>query len=173
MIRTYAACVFAISLLLGCQTKEPTNTSLLSPDQTIRVALVLNLPDSSLSYQVAVKKNQEYVTVIEPSSLGLVRDDQDFARGFTAIRASKTVAGSESYEMLVGKKRQQEAAYREKSYTVTKENGAVLTVRFRVFNDGLGFRYEWDDESAESYTIQDERTAFNLPAKGKKLVTTL
>ena len=168
MIRPYTVFIFIFPLLLGCQTEAPVDTSLFSPDRRIKVEVSIAPQDSSLSYRVAFRNQEEYTTVVEPSSLGLVRDDRSFARGFAALKASETVSGSESYEMLIGKRRKQDAAYREKAYTVTHGDGASLTVRFRVFDDGLGFRYEWDGASEESYTIQDELTTFNLPVEGQK-----
>ena len=37
-----------------------------------------------------------------------------------------------------------------------------LTLRFRVFDDGLGFRYEYQVPQVDSVFVMDELTSFNL-----------
>ena len=171
MTRPLAYCILPITLFLGCQpTKPPADPALYSPDQRIKVEVSLDPADSSLSYRVEFKQGESYVTVIEPSELGLIADGaerRDLSRGFTNLTVSKTIEGTEAYEMLIGKRREHEADYQEKTYTVTQQ-GDSLTLRFRVFNDGLGFRYAWNGPSGQAYTIQDELTTFNLLADGQK-----
>ena len=48
--------------------------------------------------------------------------------------------------------------------TDTKET--LLTLRFRVFNDGIGFRYEYQVPDADSLFITDELTSFNIAQDG-------
>ena len=45
------------------------------------------------------------------------------------------------------------------------EEDVKLTIRVRVFNDGLGFRYEYDTP-ADSLLLMDEYTSFNLAENG-------
>ncbi len=171
MIRSLAYCALLV-LLSGCQSPEQlANLALYSPDQRIRVEVSLDPADSSVSYQVGLKQGDGYVTVVKPSTLGLVAEaangqQLDLSQGFATLTASETTEGTEAYEMLIGKSRQHEAAYQEKSYTLTHQDDS-LTLHFRVFDDGLGFRYAWSG-TGQSYTIQDERTAFNLPTDGQK-----
>ncbi len=173
MIRPLACCILSITLLLGCQSTEPpADPVLYSPDQRIRVEVSLDPVDSSLSYQVAIKQDDTYVTVVEPSRLGLLAEAAngnrlDLSQGFATLTASEATEGTENYKMLISKRREREAAYREKTYTLVQQDDS-LTLRFRVFNDGLGFRYAWSGAAGQAYTIQDELTAFNLPTDGQK-----
>lgn len=173
MIRPLTYCTCFIVVLLGCQPAEqPADTALYSPDQRIKVEVSLDPADSSLSYQVGFQQGETYATVVKPSRLGLIADGangdrRDLSRGFDNLTVSETTEGTETYEMLIGKRRQHQAAYQEKVYTLTHQ-GDSLTLRFRAFNDGLGFRYAWSGASGQSYTIQDELTTFNLPADGQK-----
>ncbi len=173
MIRSLPCCIFLITLFLSCQSNEPpADPALYSPDQRIRVEVSLDPADSSLSYQVAIKQGNTYATVVKPSRLGLLAeaangDRLDLSQGFATLTASETTEGTEEYDMLIGKRRQHEASYQEKAYTVIQQNDS-LTLRFRVFNDGLGFRYVWSGATGQAYTIQDEMTAFNLPTDGQK-----
>ncbi len=173
MIRSLTYYASFVVLLLACQpTEQPADLALYSPDERIKVEISLDPADSSVSYQVGLKRGDTYLPVVKPSALGLVAEAAngnrlDLSRGFATLTASETTAGTEQYEMLTGKRRQHEAAYQEKAYTLVWQNDS-LTLRFRVFNDGLGFRYAWSGGSGQSYTIQDELTAFNLPTDGQK-----
>ncbi|KAA6332673.1 alpha-glucosidase, partial [termite gut metagenome] len=51
-----------------------------------------------------------------------------------------------------------------------ERNGAQrrLSVIFRSFDDGIGFRYEFpEQENLKDFVITDERTEFSLPDGGK------
>ena len=41
-------------------------------------------------------------------------------------------------------------------------SGKKLNIVFRVYDDGLGFRYEFPEQDFESIEIIDEHTEFNL-----------
>ena len=43
------------------------------------------------------------------------------------------------------------------------EDQVQLTLRFRVFNDGVGFRYEYNVPNVDSLMITDELTTFHHP----------
>ena len=44
--------------------------------------------------------------------------------------------------------------------------GVRLTLRFRLFDDGLGFRYEYEASGADSLRVTDELTEFRFAADG-------
>ena len=161
--------ILIIFLLMGCQgqTEQSPDTALYSPNQKIKIDVMLG-QDSSLMYQVSFRQGDAYMPIVEPSPLGLVLDNQDFSHNFTELTASRTTVGDASYRMLIGKKTQQEASFRERAYTATAPNGLTLTVRFKAFEDGLGFRYELNDELPGKHTVQDELTTFDLPSEGQK-----
>ena len=45
-----------------------------------------------------------------------------------------------------------------------------LTLRFRVFDDGLGFRYEYQVPQVDSVFVMDELTSFNPGAGWQVMV---
>ena len=49
---------------------------------------------------------------------------------------------------------------------MVNDDGISLTMRFRIFDDGLGFRYEYKAENADSIIITDELTTFNINGNG-------
>ena len=49
-----------------------------------------------------------------------------------------------------------------------KNNNRYIRIRFRLFNDGLGFRYEFPKQNDLSYfVIKEERSEFNLAGNHK------
>ena len=54
--------------------------------------------------------------------------------------------------------------YNELFVTFTQEgSGRILGVRFRLFNDGLGFRYEFPEQpTLHIFQVEEELTEFNL-----------
>lgn len=55
--------------------------------------------------------------------------------------------------------------YREMAVTRDDSN-SKFTVRFRVFDDGMAFRYEWDVQGVDTMSVTDELTEFNFAVDG-------
>lgn len=56
--------------------------------------------------------------------------------------------------------------YNEMAVALTNSAGIKLTIRFRVFDDGLGFRYEYKVSKVDSVFVTDEQTQFNIAEDG-------
>lgn len=52
--------------------------------------------------------------------------------------------------------------YNEMAVHLSDAAATKLILRFRVFDDGVGFRYEYEVSGADSLLITDELTAFNI-----------
>lgn len=129
--------------------------------------LVLNVsvndsgtPTYSLSYKGK--------TLVADSRLGLVADEMGFADNFT-ISATDTMTVDRSWEPVWGEYSTVRDHFRELAVTFTGgEPSREMTVRFRVFDDGLGFRYELPRQDNANYlTLRDEATEFNFTADHK------
>jgi hypothetical protein len=118
------------------------------------------------TYAVQYKQQR----VMAASGLGFsLTDDSTFYKGFELANTSRRVVDESwkpvwgevntirnHYEELVVKLRQQKAP------------GRLLNLVFRVFEDGVGFRYEFPLQSNLKYfVVADERTHFNLTADHK------
>lgn len=55
--------------------------------------------------------------------------------------------------------------YNEMAVTMSAQK-SDLTIRFRVFDDGMALRYEWNVASVDSLTVTDELTEFNFATDG-------
>lgn len=103
--------------------------------------------------------------VVLESRLGLRADEAQFESGF-AIAGVDTATIDRSWTPVWGEYATVRDHFRELAVTLKAENPArAMTVRFRVFDDGIGFRYELPLQEGTNYlTLKDELTEFNYGA---------
>ena len=101
--------------------------------------------------------------LVRPSALGLKADETAFADGF-AIAGCDTVTVDRSWEPVWGEYASVRDHFRELAVHLKADKpGREMTVRFRLFDDGLGFRYELPVQKDNNYlTLKDELTEFNF-----------
>jgi hypothetical protein len=107
--------------------------------------------------------------VIKPSKLGLeLKNDTALMDGFT-VTDSKTTTFDETWQPVWGEVRNIRNHYNELAVTLTQgETGRNIVLRFRVFDDGLGLRYEFPRQAKLSYfVVKEERTQFALTGDHK------
>lgn len=130
-----------------------------SPDGAFKMRFELQtggVPTYSLTY-----KNQE---VIKPSKLGLeLKRDSSLLYNFK-VEETKTSTFDETWSPVWGelktiRNHYNELAVRLKQSTTDRE----MIIRFRLFNDGLGFRYEFPQQKKLTYfVIKEEKTEFAM-----------
>lgn len=102
--------------------------------------------------------------VIKPSQLGLTAKEARF--GDSAVVTAGTVTSSNTtWQPVWGEYADIREHYNERAYTITDSRNPKqkMTVRVRVFDDGLGFRYELPDDSGfNCLTLTGEGTRFRL-----------
>ena len=101
--------------------------------------------------------------IISPSKLGLNADEIKFTDGFTII-GTDTCTVDRSWQPVWGEYSNIRDHFRELAVHLKANNPErVMTVRFRVFDDGVGFRYELPVQEKNNYlTLRDEATEFNF-----------
>jgi hypothetical protein len=103
--------------------------------------------------------------VLQPSRLGLLLQDQPgFAKGLTVARIDSS-QHDDTWTPVWGETKTIRNHYRELAVTLRQAAapGQQLVVRFRVFDDGLGFRYEFPQQpSLKYFVVTDELTEFAL-----------
>ena len=114
-------------------------------------------PSYTLSYNNAI--------VIKPSLMGLeLKDDKKSLLNSFSITDSKAVTFDETWQPVWGEVKNIRNNYNELAVTLTqKETDRQLIIRFRLFDEGLGFRYEFPEQKNLVYfVIKEERTQFAL-----------
>lgn len=100
--------------------------------------------------------------LVTKSRLGLVADEMAWTEGFS-IAGTDTATVDRQWEPVWGEYATVRDHYRELAVRFTADAPArEMTVRFRLFDDGLGFRYELPRQDNANYlTLRDELTEFN------------
>jgi hypothetical protein len=114
-------------------------------------------PSYSLNY-----KNK---AVVKPSKLGLElkNDKKSLLNDFTVVD-SKATTFDENWQPVWGEVASIRNHYNELAVTLNqKETDRQIVIRFRLFDDGLGFRYEFPSQKNLTYfVIKEERTQFAM-----------
>lgn len=144
-----------------------------SPDG--RLSLAVTLQGGKLYYEV--KRDGE--PVILPSRMGFkLRGAEDLADGFSISGCSQS-SHSGSWKPVWGEESEIADNHNEMRVSLKQRKGNVsrdVSVVFRLFNDGFGFRYEYprqkdlgdfviDDELTE-FAFAGRHTTWSLPVEG-------
>ncbi|MBB4660184.1 alpha-glucosidase [Parvularcula dongshanensis] len=163
MLRTFFPALAALSLLASAAGAQDLTVA--SPDGNIVVTLGT---DGTGRPTYAVSFAGE--AVIEPSHLGLRFAEQPaFEDGMTIEEKSREEA-DETWEQPWGERRIVADRHNELLVTYADEDDEKrrFDLRVRVFDDGLGFRYEVPKQRAlrGELAITDETTEFVVPERG-------
>ncbi len=175
MSPTAVRAVFAHMLglaLIGWATlvqAAPQVASVESPGKVLKVSLVLD--GGTARYRVERFGD----TVVEDSKLGFALRDGRLDRDFTLLGQQRRSV-DDSWEQPWGERRLTRNHYNELTVQLAETTGSKrrLDVVFRVYDDGLGFRYVFpeqpnlheaiiDDELTE-FAIAQDSTAWWIPA---------
>jgi alpha-glucosidase len=136
-----------------------------SPDGGIAVALDID-PDGRVRYRIT----HQGKPLIAPSMLGFIlTDSYNMVRGFQFV---DSVAGSsdDTWEQPWGERRYVRNHYNELlvRFQQTTYLQRQMNLRFRVFDNGVGFRYELPDQpNLKTMRIADELTEFDVALDGE------
>lgn len=114
----------------------------------------LGTPVYSLEYKGSV--------ILAPSRLGLKADETEFLHGFE-ITGVDTITVDRSWEPVWGEYSTVRDHFKEMAvHLEAKDPSRKLILRFRLFDDGIGFRYELPVQKGSNYlTLRNELTEFN------------
>lgn len=124
------------------------------------VALSAEVVDSVPVYSVTYKGK----TVILPSKLGLeLADGPDMMNGFCQT-AVETSSFDETWQPVWGENKNIRNHYNELLLKMDQPRCyRKMNIRFRVYDDGIGFRYEFPQEGVLSYfIIKEEHSQFAM-----------
>lgn len=148
--------IIVFFLFFACSQK-PKIISLLSPDGTI--ALVFSMDDKGKPSQSISIDGQ---AVLLPSSMGFISEEADFSHGFEIIE-HHTSDYNETWKPVWGQFSEIENTYRQLVVKLRNTQGHLMEIHFRLYNDGLGFRYFFpEQEKVKQLIIKDELTQFAM-----------
>ena len=153
----------SLFLLIGILSTQAQ--TLLSPDKNLTLNFSLT-PNGVPVYELSYKNKP----VIKKSNLGIeTKDVTSFIEGFS-IKNSKTNTFDETWQPVWGEQKNIRNNYNELAVTLEQkaEKDRFIIIRFRLFNDGLGFRYEFPEQPNLTYfVIKEEKTQFALAGNHK------
>jgi len=131
-----------------------------SPDKNIELKFINNEEDK-VGYLIDFLKNR----VIDSSYFSFdFKDQNPFGTNLEIVNSS-IFTFDETWETVWGEQRLIRNNYNELKVELKEkgEDGKKCFVVFRVFNDGVGFRFEFpEQENLKDVVILDENTQFNL-----------
>ena len=146
-------------LLLVMAGKAAMAEGITSPDGNLRLDFVVNSSGEPV-YRLSYKNK----AVVNPSKLGLeLQDDPGLMDGFTLVEA-KTSTFDETWKPVWGEVAQIRNHYNELAVRLEqKEQDRHIVIRFRLYDDGLGFRYEFPlQRGLHCFTVKEEHTQFSM-----------
>ena len=153
--------LYAVAIAIagvGCACADANATQIASPSGTI--TLNAEVIDSVPVYSVAYKGKP----VVLPSKLGLeLADGPDMMDGFSLI-ATETSSFDETWQPVWGENKNIRNHYNELLVKLDQPRCyRKMNLRFRVYDDGIGFRYEFPQEGVLTYfIIKDEHSQFAM-----------
>lgn len=147
---------FLLALLVSGVAKAESITS---PNGQLQLNFSVNAQGEPV-YELFYKGK----AVIKPSKLGLeLKNDPGLMNGFT-IADTQTATFDETWEPVWGEVKQIRNHYNELAVTLNqKAQERNILIRFRLFDDGLGFRYEFPlQKNLNYFVIKEEHTQFAM-----------
>ena len=132
---------------------------LVSPNGQLRLNFSINAQGEPV-YELYYKDK----VVIKPSKLGLeLKDDPGLMNGFT-LAGVQTSTFDETGQPVWGEEKEIRNHYNEMAVTLNQQaQDRHIILRFRLFDDGLGFRYEFPlQKNLNYFVIKEEHTQFAM-----------
>lgn len=153
-----------LNLFFGCAVYAQ---QVVSPNKKIKVVVEMQPTGSGgfaqAYFKVMCKNKGTYVEVLPTSPLGILREDQQFVSNLKLVAESKPVVIHAKYKMITGKRLLCENFGIEKTLHYRNDANQPLDITFRVYNDGIAFRYTFPNRSDSSLKITDEATGYVIP----------
>jgi glucan 1,4-alpha-glucosidase len=147
--------ILVLTAIFGASAQE-----FQSPNGNFKMSFSLG-NDGTPMYQLFFKNRE----VIKKSKLGLElqKDKKSLVNDFKVIDTKESTF-NETWKTVWGEETQIQNHYNELAVTLKQnETDREIMVRFRLFNEGLGFRYEFPQQKNLIYfVIKEERTEFAM-----------
>ena len=157
-MKTFYTKLMSMALFL-CAAGMLKAQNLTSPNGELQMNFSVNAQGEPV-YELSYKGR----AVLKPSKLGLeLKDDPGLMNGFT-IADVETSTFDETWKPVWGEESQIRNHYNEMAVTLNqKAQERNMVIRFRLFDDGLGFRYEFPlQENLNYFVIKEEHTQFAM-----------
>lgn len=134
-----------------------------SPDGNLLMRFEVN-GEGTPVYELTYKRKP----VIKPSRLGLEIEGFSLRKAFT-LKGVETATFDETWTPVWGEVKAIHNHYNEMTATLHQADGdRTMVIRFRLYDDGLGFRYEFPQQKSLNYfVIKEEYSEFAMAGDHK------
>lgn len=158
----FIGCV--VLLLISCQEKS---NHLITESPNSKIKLDFNLNSAGQPYYVVNFKNK---TIIDTSFMSFdIKDSAPLKNNFKML-SSIAATADETWQMPWGEQLDVRNHYNELIVNLEEKSELKrkLNIHFKIYDDGLGFRYEFpEQDNLKEVLITDENTEFNLTGDHK------
>jgi hypothetical protein len=155
MKKNFVLVVLALFSIIGSTAQE-----LKSPNGNFKMIFALE-NDGTPTYQLFMNNKE----IIKKSKLGLElqKDKKTLLNDFKLVNEVRNTF-DETWKPVWGEETAIKNHYNELALTLKQnETERQIIIRFRLFNDGLGFRYEFPEQKNLTYfVLKEERTEFAM-----------
>lgn len=146
-------------LMVSAFTVANGAETLLSPGGQVK--LEFNIAEGGIpTYQLWFKNKQ----VIKPSRLGLeLKKGKSLMNGFSQTRVERSTF-DETWQPVWGEEKSIRNHYNEMAVTLNQADpGRQIIIRFRLYDEGMGLRYEFPlQKNLNYFVIKEEHTQFAM-----------
>lgn len=150
--------VLLILISTACSNKS---NELYSPDGNVRLDFSID-ENNVMAYSVRVNDS----LFIQSSLLGFTEKNGVALSKGMKLQDTEFTSFDETWTQPWGENKTIRNNYNEMAVRLKNDADVSLIIRFRAFNDGIGFRYEYDIPGADSLFVTDELTEFNIAKDG-------
>jgi hypothetical protein len=155
MHKYFVSILVLVFSIFGMNAQE-----LKSPNGSFKMVFAIE-NDGTPTYQLFMKNKE----IIKKSKLGLElqKDKKSLLNDFKLINEVRNTF-DETWKTVWGEETEIRNHYNELALTLKQnETERQVVIRFRLFNDGLGFRYEFPEQKNLTYfVVKEERTEFAM-----------
>ena len=161
-LTSFCLAMGVLFIMASCSTETPVpqSASITSPSGVNTLDFFLR-EDGSPAYTLSHQGQM----VIDTSGFGFEFQDMPAMKTDFEVTGVQKDSLNETWEMPWGEQLEVQNHYNELKIDLveTNETARALSLRFRIYDDGIGFRYELPEmEGVEEVTITDEHTEFQL-----------
>ena len=150
--------IISFFLISSCSSHK---TEISSPNKKIHLSFNID-NDGFMSYNIKVNDS----VFIDDSQLGFeAKDGLNLKNSFEIIKTEFS-SKDETWEQIWGENKVVRNHYNEMAVHLANEDSIFLIMRFRLFDDGLGFRYEYKVKDTDKIILTNELTTFNIKGDG-------
>ncbi|UEG53725.1 glycoside hydrolase family 97 protein [Mucilaginibacter daejeonensis] len=160
-MRSILLCTVVVLLAVSTARAQ----TITSPNKNLKLTFALQ-GNGVPTYQLSYKQKE----VIKTSKLGIeTKDVPSFMDGFTITKTEQNTS-DETWTPVWGEQKSIRNHYNELLVTLSQKavKDRFIRIRFRVFDDGLGFRYEFPSQPNLNYfIIKEEHSQFAMAGDHK------